>query len=110
MPCWTVTESAVDLDGANPTLLQRTLESLGYSNLKAHDRGFSMDRFSDRSSVILQDGRVTIASAQDGANLAALASEVKRQYSANVVAVAAKQFGFSIRQTGERRYSLQKGY
>ena len=110
MPCWTVTESAVDLDGANATLLQRALQSLGYSNLKLHTQGFSMDRFSDRSSVVMRGGRVTVGSGNQGANLAALASEVKRQYSTNVVLAAAQRYGFRVRQRGENSFALQKGF
>ena len=116
MPCWTVQESTIELHNPNSKLLRRALKAAGFTNhrhvyarrgIELVAVGFSMDRFADRASVTLRDGRVIVAGAET-TDLVALTSEVKRAYSAQVVRTASQRFGWTVKQVGTNRYQAQR--
>ena len=108
MPCWSVQESTIELLDANSMVLQQGLGAVGFTNHRAIYRGFTMERLSDRASVTLREGRVTVAIRGKTADLAALTSEVKRAYSAQVVLTASRRFGWTVKQVGANRYQAQR--
>lgn len=108
MPCWTVQKSTIELQNPNAKLLRQALESAGFACWVKNETGFSMERFHDRSSVTLRDGLVIIAIGGRKAKLAALTSEVKRAYSAQVVRAASQRFGWTLKQVGANRYQAQR--
>lgn len=116
MPCWTVAKSEVKLQGLNPEFLRAALTALGFSINTAEysqRRGysFSADRFSDGVSVVIAlDGTVSVNASERATDLTKLGNEVKRAYSVQVVQAASKRFGWSLKQTSENKYAVQRRF
>lgn len=97
MPCWTVRETSVELAAADPDILRRGLEAAGFE-LSMYGSALLVMR-GGQIVAELENGRVTVNRGDTG-----IVNEIKRAYSAEVVKVAAKRFGYSLttnKQTGK---------
>jgi hypothetical protein len=89
LPCWTVRETSVELDAADPDILRRGLEAAGFE-LSNYGNALLVMR-SGQIVAEIENGRVTVNRGDT-----AIVNEVKRAYSAEVVKIAAKRFGYSL--------------
>lgn len=116
MPCWTVAKSEVKLSGLNPEFLKHALTALGFrvndaEYSKRFNASLTADRFSDGTSVVVAlDGTVTVNASGRAGDLTALANEVKRAYSVQVVQAASRKFGWNLKQQSENKFAVSRRF
>ena len=115
MPCWTVQTAEVNLTNPNPEMLSKVLASLGFRiNSAEYSRRFSAsftaDRFSDRTSVRIIDGRMEVTAANSSTDLRAVSNEIKRGYSAEIIRTASKRFGWQTSQVSESKFQVRRRF
>jgi hypothetical protein len=97
LPCWTVRETSVELDAADPEILRRGLEAAGFE-LSMYGTALLVMRGGQIVAEI-ENGRVTVNRGDTG-----VVNDIKRAYSTEVVKTAAKRFGYTLttnKQTGK---------
>jgi hypothetical protein len=97
LPCWTVRQTSVELDAADPEILRRGLEAAGFE-LSMYGTALLVMRGGQIVAEI-ENGRVTVNRGDTG-----VVNDIKRAYSTEVVKTAAKRFGYTLttnKQTGK---------
>jgi hypothetical protein len=95
-------------------LLRAALTSLGfYINDEAYSRNlgyeFSADRVSDKVSVGIRDGQLTIGG-PGIRDYTEHRNALQRAYSTEVVKKATSRFGWNLKQTNERQFVATRRY
>jgi hypothetical protein len=107
MPCDSIQTSSVNLElkADNKTFLLAALKSLDYS---AAEIGETVT-FATRQGVrgVFANGKLTVTG-RYGAAENFDTNPIKVAYSHQVVKATAKKFGWTIRKTGDNKYSVQK--
>lgn len=105
MPCYTERTVSVELNVADPAILERGLQAAGFRVIK-YGTAWEVQR-AGRSATI-QGGRVTV---REGGE--AIINQIKQAYAGEAVRVAAKRFGWTLTAdkqdvnhlTAQRRFS-----
>ena len=113
MPCWEVRTISLNLDAANPEVLQAALEALGFL---AHIEDTKDVRVAFQGSYqgtfiqgAFRNGQLDLQS-RTSQVFEAFAGAVKQRYAARSIEVAGARFRFQVRQdsTDASRYVLAK--
>lgn len=99
MPCYTITTVTLELKQADTAALKKALESLGldpyvssYNEQQINFRNGSYDR---------STGKLTVRNEETG-------KAIKRAYSAELVQMQAKRFGWQVKKISENKYEIIK--
>jgi len=110
MPCDSVITTSVELkiNAENKDFLLAALKSLGY----AVQSGTNIIRFTTREGMtgtILSDGKLTVTSNSRYRTADTFdVNPIKRAYSRAVVEATAQQYGWTITQTADFEFSVEK--
>ena len=106
MPCDTIQSSTINLGNVgDKALLLKALEGLGYRGEIDGDTITFASRFGG-AGTIYADGRVELT----GRATQLDENTIKRAYSTEAVKLAAKKFGWSIKQTAENKFVAQRRF
>jgi hypothetical protein len=108
MPCYTVSESKIDLAKANPDILREALKAEGYT-LQATGGVDTLAGYNVRTDVNVYWRKgagttLTTTRAQDVTDKAG--ATLTRAYSAAAVDYAARRNGWTVKQTQDGKYQI----
>lgn len=102
MPCYAAYNISVELTGMHPEILKLALEALGYevtqtaAGLRFNHKGLE---------VRIENGRIILDRSQ-----MALANEIKRAYSREVIQIASRQYGLELQPLSENKVIAKKRF
>lgn len=109
MPCWNVKFFEMKLEAANQDLLISALSALGYEPTKFVDGSITIRPGAGiYGAITIKDGKLYGSETTTG-RMEEVAGKIKGAYAAEAVKVAAKRFGFSVKQSADNKLTLKKG-
>lgn len=121
MPCWATQLNEIDLTGMAGERLEILRHALRKANYHVYgtaesrdeyEAELAADHFPTRTSILVRGGRVIVVlSDKSTMTMQEATAQVKRLYSAEVVEVAAKRFGWNVtKQKENSKYRLERRF
>jgi hypothetical protein len=110
MPCYTISETGIDINRPDLGLLEKALESIGYVKRPqkfASTEGLDVAYYRDNSwtMVGLKNGELRVM-IRDGSQMTDTdaKNEVQRAYSAEIVKHVSQRYGWRLQQKSDRKF------